>query len=85
MTPYAVLEPVRLAGTTVQMATLHNEQEVARKDVRPGDIVLVEKGGDVIPKIVKPIVRQRAGGKDTPQPFVMPTECPACATAAGTA
>ena len=79
VTPYAVLEPVRLAGTTVQMATLHNEQEVARKDVRPGDIVLVEKGGDVIPKIVKPIVRQRAGGKDTPQPFVMPTECPACA------
>ena len=80
VTPYAVLEPVRLAGTTVQMATLHNEQEVARKDVRAGDIVLVEKGGDVIPKIVKPIVRQRAGGKDTPQPFVMPTECPACAT-----
>ena len=80
VTPYAVLEPVRLAGTTVQMATLHNEQEVARKDVRAGDVVLVEKGGDVIPKIVKPIVSQRAGGKDTPQPFVMPTECPACAT-----
>ncbi len=80
VTPYAVLEPVRLAGTTVQMATLHNEQEVARKDVRAGDIVLVEKGGDVIPKIVKPIVSQRAGGKDTPQPFVMPTECPACTT-----
>ncbi len=80
VTPYAVLEPVRLAGTTVQMATLHNEQEVARKDVRAGDIVLVEKGGDVIPKIVKPIVSQRPGGKDTPQAFVMPTECPACAT-----
>ena len=80
VTPFAVLEPVRLAGTTVQMATLHNEQEVARKDIRAGDIVLVEKGGDVIPKIVKPVVRQRAEGKDAPQPFVMPTECPACAT-----
>ncbi len=80
VTPFAVLEPVRLAGTTVQMATLHNEQEVARKDIRAGDIVLVEKGGDVIPKIVKPVVSQRAEGKDAPQPFVMPTKCPACAT-----
>ena len=81
VTSFAVLEPVRLAGTTVQMATLHNEQEVARKDIRAGDIVLVEKGGDVIPKIVKPIVSRRAAGKDAPQPFVMPTECPVCATA----
>ena len=81
VTPFAVLEPVRLAGTTVQMATLHNEQEVARKDIRAGDIVLVEKSGDVIPKIVKPIVSRRAAGKDAPQPFVMPTECPVCATA----
>ena len=80
VTPFAVLEPVRLAGTTVQMATLHNEQEVARKDIRAGDMVLVEKGGDVIPKIVKPVVSQRAEGKDAPQPFVMPTTCPACAT-----
>ena len=80
VTPFAVLEPVRLAGTTVQMATLHNEQEVARKLIRAGDIVLVEKGGDVIPKVVKPVVSQRAEGKDAPQPFVMPTKCPACAT-----
>ena len=80
VTPFAVLEPIRLAGTTVQMATLHNEQEVARKDIRAGDIVLVEKGGDVIPKIVKPVVSQRAEGKDAPQPFVMPTHCPVCAT-----
>ena len=80
VTPFAVLEPVQLAGTTVQMATLHNEQEVARKDIRAGDVVLVEKGGDVIPKIVKPVVSQRAEGKDAPQPFVMPTTCPACAT-----
>ena len=80
VTPYAVLEPVRLAGSTVQLATLHNEQEVARKDLRAGDIVLVEKGGDVIPKIVKPILSRRPRGKGAPKPFVMPTSCPACDT-----
>lgn len=78
ITPVAVLEPVKLAGTTVQLATLHNEQEVARKDIRPGDMVLVEKGGDVIPKIVKPIVSLRATGDDEPKPWTMPTTCPAC-------
>jgi len=80
VTPRAVLEPVRLAGTTVQMATLHNAEEVARKDIRAGDMVLVEKGGDVIPKIVKPIVGLRPTGKAEPAPFVMPTRCPACDT-----
>ena len=80
VTPYAVLNPVRLAGTTVQMATLHNADEVARKDIRAGDMVLVEKGGDVIPKIVKPIVSLRATGKAEPAPFVMPTRCPVCDT-----
>ena len=80
VTPYAVLEPVRLAGTTVQMATLHNAEEVARKDIRAGDMVLVEKGGDVIPKIVKPIVTLRPTGKAEPEPFVMSTRCPACDT-----
>ena len=80
VTPYAVLEPVRLAGTTVQMATLHNAEEVARKDIRAGDTVLVEKGGDVIPKIVKTIVTRRPTGKAEPEPFVMPTRCPACDT-----
>ena len=80
VTPYAVLEPVRLAGTTVQMATLHNAEEVARKDIRAGDIVLVEKGGDVIPKVVKPVVSVRPTGKDEPRPFVMPSRCPACDT-----
>ena len=62
VTPYAVLEPVRLAGSTIRMATLHNADEVARKDIRAGDAVLVEKGGDVIPKIVKPITSRRATG-----------------------
>ena len=80
VTPYAVLEPVRIAGSTVQLATLHNEQEVARKDIRAGDVVLVEKGGDVIPKVVKPITSRRVRGKGAPKPFVMPTTCPVCNT-----
>ncbi len=78
VTPYAVLEPVRLGGTTVQMATLHNEQEIARRDIRPGDRVLVEKGGDIIPKIVKPILSDRPEGL---APWVMPTRCPSCDSA----
>jgi len=78
VTPLAVLEPVFLAGSTIQYATLHNEEEIRRKDIRPGDVVLLEKGGDVIPKIVKPILAQRP--EDLP-PFVMPTECPECGSA----
>ena len=62
VTPYAVLEPVRLSGTTVQMATLHNELEVARRDIRPGDMVIVEKGGDIIPKVVGPVLAERPAG-----------------------
>jgi DNA ligase (NAD+) len=80
VTPYAVLEPVALAGTTVQMATLHNAEDVARKDVRAGDIVLVEKGGDIIPKVVKPVLSRRPTGAAAPVPFVMPTRCPECET-----
>ena len=56
VTPYAVLEPVFLAGSTISMATLHNAEDIARKDLREGDRVLIEKGGDVIPKVVKPIL-----------------------------
>ncbi len=81
VTPYAVLDPVRLAGSTISMATLHNAEEVARKDIRAGDIVLLEKGGDVIPKIVKPIKSRREKGTRGPQVFVMPTECPGCGVA----
>ena len=62
VTPYAVLEPVRLGGTTVQMATLHNEQEIARRDIREGDLVLVEKGGDIIPKVLGPVIEARPAG-----------------------
>ena len=78
VTPFAVLDPVRLGGSTVQLATLHNEQEIARKDIRTGDMVLVEKGGDVIPKIVKAISSLRPTGSGAPRPFVMPTHCPGC-------
>jgi DNA ligase (NAD+) len=78
VTPYAVLEPVKLSGTTVQMATLHNAQEIARKDIRPGDIVLVEKAGEIIPQVVKPIESLRPEG-GLPE-WVMPTACPDCGT-----
>ena len=80
VTPFAVLEPVQLAGTTVQLATLHNAEDVTRKDIRAGDIVLVEKGGDIIPKVVKPIFGRRPTGASAPSPFVMPTVCPVCQT-----
>jgi len=75
VTPYAVLEPVFLSGSTIQMATLHNEQEIARRDIRPGDLVIIEKGGDVIPKVVGPVVAERPEGA---RPWEMPRECPAC-------
>jgi DNA ligase (NAD+) len=78
VTPYAVLEPVKLSGTTVQMATLHNEQEIKRKDIRPGDMVLVEKAGEIIPQVVKPIESLRPEG-GLPE-WVMPTTCPNCET-----
>ncbi len=77
VTPYAVLEPVKLAGSTISMATLHNAEDVARKDLRPGDRVLIEKGGDVIPKVVKAILPHPDG---TPRgdPWRMPAQCPEC-------
>ena len=78
VTPFAVLEPVRLSGTTVQMATLHNEQEVARRDIRPGDMVIVEKGGDIIPKVLGPVLTERP--RDA-RPWQMPRACPSCASA----
>ena len=78
LTPVALLEPVRLAGSTIRRCTLHNEDEVIRKDVRVGDTVLIEKGGDVIPKIVKVFPDLR--GADS-VPFAMPAACPACGAA----
>jgi DNA ligase (NAD+) len=80
VTPFAVLEPVLLAGSTISMATLHNEQEVARRDIREGDTVVIEKGGDVIPKVVAPIPNLRPPGA---RPWVMPTTCKECGSALG--
>jgi DNA ligase (NAD+) len=80
VTPYAVLEPVKLAGSTIGMATLHNAEDVARKDLRPGDRVLIEKGGDVIPKVVKAIL-PHPDGVPRGEPWQMPTTCPECGSA----
>ena len=78
VTPYAVLDPIRLSGSTISMATLHNEQEIARRDIRPGDMVVIEKGGEVIPKVVGPIPSDRPPGS---VPWKMPSTCPACGSA----
>jgi DNA ligase (NAD+) len=78
VTPFAVLEPVWLSGSTIQMATLHNEQEIARRDIRPGDVVLIEKGGEVIPKVVGPVLSRRSPDV---APWQMPTACPSCGSA----
>ena len=78
VTPYAVLEPVFLAGSTISMATLHNAEDLARKDIREGDRVLIEKAGDVIPKVVKSIVIEGAPRRE---PWVMPSACPVCGSA----
>ncbi len=75
LTPVAVMEPVRLAGTTVTHATLHNEDEIKRLGLKVGDTVIVEKAGDVIPKIVQVLTRLRTGKEKT---FHMPASCPIC-------
>ncbi|MFQ6093522.1 MAG: NAD-dependent DNA ligase LigA [bacterium] len=75
VTPVAVLEPVQLLGTTISRATLHNFDEIKRKDVRIGDSVVVEKGGEVIPKVVRVIRERRPRGT---RRFVPPTRCPVC-------
>ncbi len=80
VTPYGVMEPVRVSGSTVEMATLHNASEVDRKGVLIGDTVVLRKAGDVIPEIVGPVVALRDG---TERRFVMPTVCPECGTPLG--
>ena len=77
-TPYAVLEPVYVGGVTVQSATLHNQDEVARKDVRPGDTVIVRRAGDVIPEVVGPVLAKRKKGLKA---WKMPTTCRFCGSA----
>jgi DNA ligase (NAD+) len=75
LTPLAVMEPVKLAGTTVSRATLHNEDEIKRKDIRIGDTVIVQKAGDIIPEIVQSLPNLRTGKE---KKFVMPKVCPVC-------
>ncbi len=77
-TPFAVLEPVFVGGSTVGMATLHNEDQVRIKDVRPGDVVVVRKAGDVIPEVVRPVLELRPEGLAE---WTFPTTCPACGEA----
>ncbi|MBU6245261.1 MAG: NAD-dependent DNA ligase LigA [Actinomycetales bacterium] len=77
VTPFAVMAPVRVAGSTVAMATLHNASEVERKGVLIGDMVFLRKAGDVIPEVLGPVVEVRDG---TERAFVMPTACPECGT-----
>lgn len=75
LTPYAVLEPVRLGGVTIHQATLHNFDDLARKDIRVGDVVVIQRAGDVIPQVVKPVVALRDGSQ---VPFEPPKTCPVC-------
>jgi len=77
LTPYAVLDPVSVGGVTVSQATLHNEDDIRRKDLRVGDTVIVQRAGDVIPQVVAPMTTLRKGGE---RPFVMPDRCPVCGT-----
>lgn len=77
VTPFAFMTPVRVAGSTVRMATLHNASEVRRKGVLIGDTVMIRKAGDVIPEVLGPVVDLRDG---TEREFVMPTDCPECGT-----
>ena len=75
VTPTAELEPVNLSGTTVSRATLHNADEIQRKDIRIGDTVVIEKGGEIIPKVVRVVTEKRTGKE---KPFRMPEACPTC-------
>jgi DNA ligase (NAD+) len=74
LNPWGQLEPVEVGGVTVSNATLHNEEDINRKDIREGDVVIVQRAGDVIPQVVGPVLPHQAGTK----PFAMPTHCPLC-------
>ena len=75
VTPFAFMEPVKVAGSTVTNATLHNAQEVVRKGILIGDVVVIRKAGDVIPEVLGPVIEKRTGSE---KPFIMPTHCPDC-------
>ena len=78
VTPFAFMEPVKVAGSTVTNATLHNAEEITRKGVLIGDIVVIRKAGDVIPEVLGPVIEKRSGKEKS---FVMPTKCPECGSA----
>jgi DNA ligase (NAD+) len=78
VTPFAFMEPVKVAGSTVTNATLHNAEEITRKGVLIGDVVVIRKAGDVIPEVLGPVIAERTGKE---KPFVMPTKCPECGSA----
>jgi DNA ligase (NAD+) len=80
VTPFGIMEPVKVAGSTVGMATLHNQDVVKAKGVKIGDIVVLRKAGDVIPEIVGPVLALRDQQDPPVRDFVMPTECPSCGT-----
>lgn len=77
LTPVANLEPVFVSGSTVSRATLHNQEEIERKDIRVGDFVMIEKAGEIIPAVVRVLTEKRSGSEE---PFAMPSTCPACDT-----
>jgi DNA ligase (NAD+) len=77
LNPYARLEPVEIGGAMVKLATLHNFEDIARKDLRVGDMVVVKRAGEVIPQVVGPLAERRTGGE---QPYAPPSHCPACGT-----
>jgi DNA ligase (NAD+) len=77
LNPWAQLEPVEVGGVTVSQATLHNEEDINRKDIREGDVVIVQRAGDVIPQVVGPVLPHQPGTK----PFKMPKKCPLCGAA----
>jgi DNA ligase (NAD+) len=77
VTPFAFMEPVKVAGSTITHATLHNSEEIIRKGVLIGDVVVIRKAGDVIPEVIGPVIDRRTGKEKS---FVMPTHCPECST-----
>ncbi|MSQ31970.1 MAG: NAD-dependent DNA ligase LigA [Dehalococcoidia bacterium] len=79
MNPYAILEPIVVGGVTIRQATLHNEDDIRRKDIRVGDTVIIERAGEVIPQVVGPVLEKRTGNEE---PFEMPKRCPTCGSEA---
>ena len=77
LNPWAELDPVEVGGVTVEKATLHNEDDIRRKDLREGDMVIIQRAGDVIPQVVAPLTDLRTGEE---KPFHMPENCPSCGT-----